>query len=74
MKTNFWKRFFRCSYNGALCIYEYKPKRVYDTWAHENVWIGEILLRNVHTKPFFNLTWEDEPQEVEITIKRKKNE
>lgn len=58
--------------DGALCIYEYKPKRVYDTWAHENVWIGEILLSNVHTKPFFNLIWEDEPQEVEITIKRKK--
>lgn len=58
--------------DGALCIYEYKPKRVYDTWAHENVWIGEILLSNVHTKPFFNLTWESDPQEVEITIKRKK--
>lgn len=38
-----------------------------------NVWYGQMSLSIHHSNLFPDLTWESDPQEVEIIIKRKKN-
>lgn len=55
--------------DGALIIWESKPQRndiTNDEWGMTD---GIMLLPS---KLFPDLTWSDEPQEVEIIIKRKK--
>lgn len=53
--------------NGELYIYSEKPKRTqWLRWAE-----GSAFLPLSHSL-FPDLTWESEPEEVEITIKRKK--
>lgn len=56
--------------SGDLYVYHTKPLRnvVADRWRGER---SDIDLYNNLLFP--DLTWDDEPQEVEIIIKRKKN-
>lgn len=51
-----------------LFIYGCKPTRLSDMWSALDTAFATQLDPNL----FPDLTWEDEPQEVEITIKRKK--
>lgn len=52
-----------------LFIYSDKPKRVYD--GEFSRWEG-LYLDTISNSLFPDLTWDDEPQECEIIIKRKK--
>lgn len=57
--------------NSDLFIYNDKPKR--DTrWDGIGIWYGEYITE-LASNLFPDLTWNDDPQEVEIIIKRKKN-
>ena len=48
--------------NGKLCLYETKPERDYDVKIWQAAWFYIGVLHNL----FPDLTWEDEPMEVEI--------
>ncbi len=52
-----------------LFMYNTKPER--DETIH--MWMGECANIDLRNHLFPDLTWESEPQEVEIIIKRKKN-
>lgn len=52
--------------DGNLFMYSTKPERF------EAAWIGEFANFSLRNYLFPDLTWDDDPQEVEITIKRKK--
>lgn len=55
--------------DSNLFIYSDKPKRVYD--GEFSRWEG-MYLDTISNSLFPDLTWSDEPQEVEIILKRKK--
>lgn len=56
--------------NSDLFIYNDKPKR--DTrWDNIGIWYGKYITE-LASNLFPDLTWDDEPQQVEIIIKRKK--
>lgn len=48
--------------NGKLCLYETKPERDYDLKIWQAGWFFIGVLNHL----FPDLTWEDEPIEVEI--------
>lgn len=54
--------------NDNLYVYCHKPKRN----LMECLWEGEIVNIPIYNDTFPELTWESEPQECEIIIKRKK--
>lgn len=54
-------------FDGILCLYKNKPIR--DNVA--SMWIAKAV-KSLDSDLFPDLTWDDEPQEVEIIIKRKK--
>lgn len=57
--------------NSDLFIYNYKPKR--DTrWDSVEIWNGETYIE-LDSNLFPDLTWDSDPLEVEIIIKRKNN-
>lgn len=53
---------------GNLWLYEDKPYR-----TDAGRWMGTTSNIYLPNKLFSDLTWSDEPQEVEIILKRKKN-
>lgn len=55
--------------DGRLYVYCHEPKRN----LMECLWEGEIMNISLSDDMFPDLTWESEPIEVEIQIKRKKN-
>lgn len=56
--------------NSDLFIYNDKPKR--DTrWDGVGIWYGEYITE-LASNHFPDLTWDSEPLEVELIIKRKK--
>lgn len=55
--------------NDNLYVYCHKPKRN----LMECLWEGEIVNIPIYNDTFPDLSWSDEPQEVELIIKRKKN-
>lgn len=56
--------------DGLLFFYSNKPKRYFiGEYSH---WKG-IVINSIPKQLFPDLTWESEPQECEIIIKRKKN-
>lgn len=59
--------------NGRLCLYQNEPKREAYDFQPRGYWTDKTD-QYIDFPPnlFPDLTWEDEPQEVEITIKRKK--
>lgn len=52
----------------GLCLYTEKPERIGDAWYTLDVEETAVLIPSL----FPDLTWESEPLEVEIQIKRKK--
>lgn len=56
--------------DNNLFIYSDKPKRVYD--GEFSRWEG-LCLDTISNSLFPDLTWDDDPIEVELIIKRKKN-
>ena len=56
--------------NSDLFIYNDKPKRG-TRWDDTGIWYGKYITE-LASNLFPDLTWESEPQEVEIIIKRKK--
>lgn len=52
-----------------LFMYQTKPERDETT----QMWMGGCINFDLRNHLFPDLTWDDEPQEVEIIIKRKKN-
>jgi len=55
--------------NGRLYVYCHEPKRN----LMECLWEGEIMNISLSDDMFPDLTWESEPIEVELIIKRKNN-
>lgn len=55
---------------GDLYMYICKPKKI----SNLGYWDGDVVDVAPSNNLFPDLTWESEPQEVEIIIKRKKNE
>lgn len=55
--------------SGDLYMYIYKPKKI----SNLGYWDGDVADVAPSNNLFPDLTWESEPQEVEIIIKRKKN-
>ena len=53
--------------NGEICIYEDYPERI----SAQQFWFGQGSNRILDQKSFPDLKWEDEPVEVEATIRRK---
>ena len=56
-------------YTNQLIIFEEKPKRL----ENDGCWDGRFILSQINESffpEFKNLKWEDEPVEVELTIKR----
>lgn len=58
--------------DGDLFFYTDKPRRENAVWDEPQYWIGEAYTE-LNTDLFPDLTWESEPEQVEIIIKRKKN-
>lgn len=56
--------------DGDLFLYRTKPARD----EVSGMWMSGECPLDVGINLFHDLTWESDPQEVEITIKRKKNE
>lgn len=52
--------------DGNLFMYSTKPERI------GTMWMGEFANFDLRNNLFPDLTWDDEPIEVEIIIKRKK--
>lgn len=59
--------------DGRLCLYQNKPKREAYDFLRRGYWTDRTnQYVDFPSNLFPDLTWEDEPQEVEIIIKRKK--
>ena len=60
--------------NGRLCLYQNEPKREAYDFQPRGYWTDKTD-KYIDFPPnlFPNITWKSDPQEVEITIKRKKN-
>lgn len=59
--------------DGTLSLFEVKPERVrYKQDIKEGLWMAKTMADLV-SELFPDLTWDSEPEEVEIIIKRKKN-
>lgn len=57
---------------GDIFMYEHQPKRIYD--GEYSRWEEDVVCTQpLPCELFPDLTWDSEPQEVEIIIKRKKN-
>lgn len=55
--------------NGALFMYKDKPSRI----SPQTIWHGELVIdAELDISLFPNLTWDSDPIEVELIIKRKK--
>lgn len=57
--------------DGDLNFYYDKPRREKAVWDEPQYWIGETQI-DLDPDLFPDLTWDDDPIEVEIVIKRKK--
>ena len=57
--------------DGDLFFYNDKPRREKAVWDEPQYWIGETQI-DLDPNLFPDLTWESEPEPVEIIIKRKK--
>lgn len=53
--------------DGCVWTYINKPKR-----SNNHFWVGELVDIQLPRYLFPDLTWESDPEEVEIIIKRKK--
>lgn len=58
--------------DGDLYTYIDKPKREDVPWDDATYWVGKTFIE-LDSTLFPDLTWESEPEPVEIIIKRKKN-
>lgn len=59
--------------NGNTFLYKHKPNRIYNNESQQ--WGGELVYDSPLPYELFpDFTWYDDPIEVEIIIKRKKNE
>lgn len=57
--------------NGDLFLFDHKPERVYNgAFSH---WVGNLSETVLDNECLPTLTWDSDPIEVELTIKRKKN-
>ena len=57
---------------GFLAVYKRKPERELNPYVNQpSVWNGEVIT-TLNEDSFLDLTWESDPETVEITIKRKK--
>ena len=72
MKTTAW---IARDESGILCCYYNKPTKLKFEWLDFSNMNYHILERSITNTNFPNIKWEDEePTEVEITIKIKQNE
>lgn len=58
--------------NGNLYFYRCKPERVRYINSNDGLWMSETI-NELNSDLFPDLTWESDPEPVEITIKRKNN-
>ena len=58
--------------DGDLFFYNDKPRREKAVWDEPQYWIGKTQT-DLDPNLFPDLTWDSEPEEVEIILKRKKN-
>lgn len=58
--------------DGAVYVHKTKPYRGAGNHGKPEFWVAEAIVE-LPQNSFPDLTWESDPQPVEITIKRKKN-
>jgi len=57
--------------DGELFLYIESPKREYGDWETPSIWASETFAQ-LDSTLFPDLTWESDPLQVEIILKRKK--
>lgn len=57
--------------DGELFLYIESPKREYGNWETPSIWASETFAQ-LDSTLFPDLTWESDPELVEIILKRKK--
>lgn len=58
--------------NGSLYFYRCKPERVRYINSNDGLWMSETI-NELNSDLFPDLTWDSDPIEVELIIKRKNN-
>lgn len=58
--------------DGSLYVYHCKPERVRYINGNDGIWMSGTI-KELNPALFPDLTWDSEPEEVEIIIRRKKN-
>ena len=58
--------------DGTLTLFEVKPERVRYIRSNKGLWMAKYMT-DLISELFPDLTWESDPEPIEIIIKRKKN-